>query len=85
MGKIDKFWLWMDKKGYGERDKYNYYIRGFGINGVLIQPTEQMLIGPMFEYIFEQGAGIVTIPYEQQIKKDIHDLYEYLVKRIEEI
>lgn len=66
---MDKFEDWLDKKGYHWNWTYNF----------------QMGIGFMFEYLFEHGKTIVTIPYEKQKTKDIMELHTYLIREIKKI
>ena len=55
----EKFWEWMKKNGHGWKsqfdEKYVCEADPFDRN---LKPTEQMLVGYKFEYLFERGVAI---------------------------
>lgn len=58
---MEKFWIWMEKKGYVVKvtkleniPNFDYEMLGVK-RGETIKPTKQMLIGYMMEYCFDKG------------------------------
>ena len=78
---MDKFWKWMRDGGYC-RQSEGTMIAGEAMN--LVEPTKQMLIGYMFEYLSYIRISIGTL-MESFSNGDINDLYAFLKKRIEGI
>ena len=91
---MNKFWKWMKEKGYGRINKLDsctFYvlIDKEGCEGV---PTDQMLVGPMIEYIrihrlWELKKEALII-YEKLLKlwtnKDIYQELEDIIKLIDQ-
>jgi hypothetical protein len=80
----DKFWQWMEKKGYGDAGNVSkgfYYLTK---DGLFWKPTKQMLIGYMIEYLiqkdflYEVGKNICG-------STDIDEIYEDLEHNINEL
>lgn len=78
-----QFYEWMSEKGYADKSYEDYYFPAECFQDYHIKFTSQMLVGYMFEYLFEHGITIVSIPYEQQKMTDIQILHDYLKERIE--
>ena len=83
---MKKFWEWMRNKKYVYIDNYNHKFLENCIDKCSNQFTKQMLIGYMFEYIFEQNKLIIDIPKEYFIfgHKNIYTLYKQLKQMIKE-
>lgn len=87
---MNKFWQWMEKKGYGKlrpRCAYLIYNSNWGAEQEYedIQevdcPTKQMLIGYMMEYLYEKSESTNYFIH----LRPTDELYEYLEKEIKEI
>ncbi len=77
---MDKFWQWVEKKGYGRIINKNKIL--YNGNGEYLQLNEfpkQMLIGYMIEYIHLNGY----MYYVLNDNETINDYYEILKTQIE--
>ncbi len=76
---MNNFWQWMHRKGYYSHNAVSgcdtYYEPMYRYNN----PTKQMLIGYMTEYLIEEDEGVAY-----NIHTNIEDLYNWLLKKIEE-
>ena len=74
---MDKFWKWMEEKGYGYGgDLVEWHPLGHGTN---INATQQMLIGYMMEYLDDakQDWGV-----EEYVQNTTEGRYEWLESKI---
>ncbi len=75
---MDKFWEWMNKKGYAEKHFTGLQvIPPDQMDRLVHEFTKQMLIGYMIEYIYEKTQYIHI--------EDPHDVYEHLKDEIENL
>ena len=69
---MNKFWQWMEVKGYGEKRSNVYIIKNhLSINEHVIPATNQMLIGYMLEYIREHEWLNSISPKKSYVKEII--------------
>ncbi len=73
---MNKFWKWMEEKGYGCYDPLTDVSRLSGAEAFK-EPAKQMLIGYMMEYIHETNM----MPKSNTLSTG--ELYNFLVKAIE--
>jgi hypothetical protein len=80
---MDKFWEWMNEKGYAYDDGENedLYIIGSQPEEdmVPIFPNNQMLIGYMIEYCIENN---IRFEVSSNYHKSIDKAYNYLLRKI---
>ncbi len=86
-----KFWRWMeDEKGYskcsfGLWNKLNGYEDKEKTIPLLIEPTKQMLIGYMFEYLLDNGFEDTHDILSDCFVTDSNEIYYYIKDIIKEI
>jgi hypothetical protein len=61
---MDKFWEWVEEKGYGEKSKGGHMWM-YGESGDLCSYNPQMLLGYMLEYLAEVNPGSELKPFNE--------------------
>jgi hypothetical protein len=84
---MKRFWEWMKEKGYGKYDcgfvEYRIYNRPGRNCRMAIEPTPQMLIGYMLEYIIYKAGEKIKSEVEYAIRHN--DRYKRLESIIKEM
>jgi len=84
---MNDFWEWMEQKGYGECNAPEG-VFDIGKTWIadsadsFVEPTKQMLIGYMMEYLREQEGMIIL---NTGGRATINDVYERYVKDLEKL
>jgi abortive infection bacteriophage resistance protein len=88
---MKKFWQWMDKKGHGcfvdsiFMLKWKYKLFNKKCEGIANEPSKQMLIGYMIEYLCEMNYCVPLFEMDEVGNYGtMEQYYERLKQKIEE-
>ncbi len=83
---MEKFYEWMFKKGYKQHGSVSGHDMYYEPMNQHNEPTQQMLIGYMIEYLLNFKYMELRIPFgENKLFNSIDELYEDLKQKIEAV